>query len=461
MSLNLPAMLNLPPKLLPMITEFNTYRYLLLEGGRGSAKTQSAARFLLFLGGERKLRIVCGREIQNTIEESVHAVLKDLIEEYKLPYVVQARKITHKITGTTFTFKGFRDQGSVNIKGLEGVDIVWIDEAQSITKKTLDTLVPTIRKAQARIFFTMNRYLDDDEVPAFCYGRPDSMCIEINYNENPHCPQSIKIEAQTLKERSERDYNHIYLNVPLATASDYLFNYKKMQEAFKITPFGHTMFARRVMGIDFAAQGDDQCVATILDRVSNQHWQVFNQVAWDESDSMVSIGRIVTYIGEFKPDVSILDVGGMGHVVYNRLTELGYDIKRFDGAAANDGLVDKKHYINARANAYYNLKDWFDRGALVLPDTMNDTVTELKKIKMKFHSNGRRAIEPKKDMKKELGFSPDRADSLMMAAWGATHYLDSTFSSDTPKASGNNITRVNKSNRTARSTNRSPRARHR
>src|SRR5688572_4569027 len=114
--LNLPEILNIPPKLLPMITDFNKYRNCLLEGGRGGAKSHAVGRFLLFLGEERQLRIFCGREIQANIDESVYALLKDLIAEYNLAYDVLAKEIRHKWSGTVFKFKGFREQGNVSVK---------------------------------------------------------------------------------------------------------------------------------------------------------------------------------------------------------------------------------------------------------------------------------------------------------------------------------------------------------
>lgn len=419
--LKLPKLLDIPPKLYLMITTFNDYRYLLLEGGRGSAKTHSIARFLLYLGDLYKLRIVCGREFQNSIEESVYTVLKDIIEEYNLNYEVTAKKIIHRTTGTTFTFKGFRDQNRVNIKGLEGVDILWIDEAQSVTKTTLEIIIPTIRKDNAKLIFTMNRFMDDDAVPDFLEGRQDCLHIQINYFENPYCPMSIKIEAEELKRKSEREYEHIYLGVPLQSADDILFNYKTLSDAFKIVPFGETAYPQRVIGIDFAAQGNDQCVASILDRKTNQHWELSEQIAWDEADAMISVGRIVDIIGQYKPTASILDVGGMGHVVWNRLQEIGVNIQRFDGATVEG--VDTKHYVNARANGYYQLKDWFENGFLKINETDSDLIRELKKIRMKFRSDGRRLLQAKVDMKKDMGYSPDRADSLMMAVWCACKYL--------------------------------------
>ena len=339
-SLNLPLILQVPPKLFPIITDFNDYLYFLLEGGRGSAKSHTVGRFLLYLGEQRKLRIVCGREIQANIEESVHALLSDLIAEHNLAYDIFKHEIRHKTSGTVFKFKGFREQGNVSVKGLEGVDILWLDEAQSITKPTLDIILPTIRKANARIFFTMNRFMREDAVPEQMIGNPDCLHITINYFENPYCPLNPKIQAENMKLKSERDYNHIWLGHPLAQADDYLFNFEKLVASHSIQPFGEFPKKQRVLAIDFAAQGNDQCVATVLDRASNQHWKVTERLPWDEPDTMVSIGKIVALIGQFKPDITILDIGGMGKVVYDRLLELGLNIIPFDGGST-DGVDTK------------------------------------------------------------------------------------------------------------------------
>lgn len=425
----------MPPKLLPMVTDFNQYSIFLLEGGRGSAKSHSAGRFLLFLGEQRKLRIVCGREIQANIEESVYTLLKDLISQYNLAYTVFAHKIVHKTSGTVFTFKGFREHGSVSIKGLEGVDILWIDESQSITKPTLDVIMPTIRKVGARIFFTMNRYLRDDAVPDFCAGLPECLHIKINYFDNPFCPLSLKVQAENMKLKSMRDYRHVWLGEPLAQADDYLFNFDKLHAAFDVKDFGDMFGKQRVLAIDFAAQGNDQCVGTVLDRMSNQHWKMTERIPWDEPDTMVSVGRIVNMIGEFKPQVTMLDVGGMGKPVYDRLIEIGLSITPFDGGTT-DG-IDTVHYGNKRAEAYYLLKDWFDQGFLMIDKQRDgEVVRQLEKIRMKYRSNGVRMIQSKVDMKKDLGYSPDDADSLMMAVWGAARHMSGAANTISGKSAG-------------------------
>ena len=440
--LSLPKILSMPEKIKPVITSLNKYELFLLEGGRGSGKSQSVARLILYLGEARKLRIVCGREIQANIEESVYALLKDLITDYDLAYEVMARKIKHRWSGTEITFKGFREQGSVSVKGLEGVDLLWIDEAQSITKPTLDIIMPTIRKDNAKVFFTMNRFLREDAVPEYCIKRPECMHIQVNYFDNPFCPLSLKNQAQTMKERSMRDYKHIWLGEPLAQADDYLFNFDKLHQSLVTKPFGEFPYRQRVLGIDFAAQGNDLCVATVLDRTSNQHWSLTERIPWDEPDTMVSIGKIVNITGKTKPNVTILDVGGMGKPVYDRLIEIGMDIIPFDGGTTKG--IDIKHNANKRAAAYSLLKDWFDSEFLCISEDDKDVINELERIKMKYRSNGARVIQSKQDMKKELKYSPDNADSLNMAVWGAVHHLDSS-SANLISNAGKNVTRKSNS----------------
>ena len=148
--IELPEILDIPEKLIPVMTDFNKYDYFLIEGGRGGGKSQSIARIILWISEQRRVRVCCGRETQATISDSVYKIFNDLISDYDLNFTVKSNKIVHNLTGSSIIFKGFREQGRVNIKGLEGIDILWIDEAQAITKSTLDVIIPTIRKKSKR-----------------------------------------------------------------------------------------------------------------------------------------------------------------------------------------------------------------------------------------------------------------------------------------------------------------------
>jgi phage terminase large subunit len=442
--LDLPAILNLPPKLLPVITEFDKYRYFLLEGGRGSAKSQSVGRFLLYLNEHYKLRTVCGREVQTNIDESVHALLKDLITKNTLSYRVLEKEIRHLVSGSEIGFRGFRDVGGkTNVRGMEGVDILWIDEAQQVSQRTVADVIPTVRKDNAKVIFSMNRFMRNDPAYEFCVGRKDCLHIHIDYFDNPFCPLSIKHEAEVLKNKNMKEYRHIYLGEPLAQADDYLFNIEKLHASFDITPFGETFGRQRVMGIDFAAQGNDMCVATILDRVTNVHWRLTERISWGEPDTTVSVGKIINLIGQYKPDIVTLDVGGSGHNVHCDLTAAGLVVHRFDGGSTQN--VDVAHYVNQRAEGYYTAKEWFDHGWLIIDRKDIEVINELEKIKMKWRSDGRRIIEEKVKMKKEIGHSPDNADSLMMAVYGAVKYLGK--SSNSRASTATEIKRKSGSNR--------------
>lgn len=230
-ALKLPTILNIPPKLFPLIFDFNKYSLFLIEGGRGSAKTHSVGRFILYLGEQRKIKVCCGRVIKDSVKHSVLALFKDLIDEFKLDYDVSENQIVHRKTGSVIFFKGFREQEIVNIKGLEGVDILWIDEAETVTKRAVDVIVPTIRKPNSKIIFTMNRYVKSDAVYQHCVSRSNCLHIHINYFENPFCPQKLIDEAEECKRLNMADYNHIWLGLPLEQGTNYLVASDRIEAA--------------------------------------------------------------------------------------------------------------------------------------------------------------------------------------------------------------------------------------
>lgn len=416
--IELPQILNLPPKLLPFLLNIGKYRYYLADGGRGSGKSQAFARIILYICEKRKVRVCCGRETQNSIEESVYRLLVDLIKAFGLNFRILSNKIIHNQTGSEIIFKGFRENGVENTKGMEGFDIVWVDEAQTLTKRTIDVVIPTIRKPKSVVWFSMNRFVRNDPVFEFCMGRPNCLHVHIDYFENPFCTQELIDEADICKRLNEKDYRHIWLGEPMEQASDYLFNAAKLEKMKNIVPFGDMFMPQRVMGIDFAAQGNDLSVATVLDRVGQTYWRVISQEAWSEPDAMVSIGKIVDLIGQYHPTAASLDVGGMGYVVFNRLQELGIRINPFNGAE-QEGVPPE--YGNTRAWGYYTLNEYINNEWIIMNSP--ETVKELMDIRFKYKSNGERLIMSKDDMRKQGIHSPDRADSLMMAVFCIKRFI--------------------------------------
>lgn len=190
------------------------FRYKVAHGGRGSAKSWSFARALLIQGAQKKLRILCTREVQKTVKDSVHKLLSDQIEKMGLGsfYEVLETIIRGK-NGTEFLFAGLANQTSDSLKSLEGIDRVWCEEAHSISKKSWDVLIPTIRAPESEIWVTFNPVLDTDET----YRRfvlqppPNSMVVEVNYHDNPWFPAVLEAERIHCKATETEDtYNNIW-----------------------------------------------------------------------------------------------------------------------------------------------------------------------------------------------------------------------------------------------------------
>lgn len=198
--------IEIPQKLLPL---FQPKRYKVIHGGRGSAKSWSVARALVSIGATKPIRVLCARETQKSIQESVHRLLKDQIESLGLDqfYTIQENKILGT-NGTEFTFAGIRQQGVFNLKSYEGTDICWVEEAQVVTKKSWDVLIPTIRKPGSEIWVTFNPELDTDETFSRFVVRPpeESIVIQMNWQDNPWFPPELDKERRQWLDRDPVGY---------------------------------------------------------------------------------------------------------------------------------------------------------------------------------------------------------------------------------------------------------------
>lgn len=178
---------------------FKPSRYKVAYGGRGSAKSWSIARALLILGASKRLRILCVREVQKSIKDSVHKLLKDQMSELNLGEKYQAFDTEIRgHDGTEFIFTGLSNQTKESIKSYEGVDIVWAEEAHAISKESWDILIPTIRKENSEIWVSFNPELDTDEtyVRFVVNSPPDCVSVFINYQDNPWFPEVLEKERQ-------------------------------------------------------------------------------------------------------------------------------------------------------------------------------------------------------------------------------------------------------------------------
>jgi phage terminase large subunit len=191
---------------------FSPSRYKVLYGGRGSGKSWGVARALLVTGIQKPTRVLCARELQNSITDSVHALLADQIKSMKLEefYEIQNTVIYGK-NGTEFLFAGLK-HNITKIKSIEGIDICWVEEAQTVSKSSWDTLNPTIRKEASEIWITFNPELDTDETyKRFVVHPPSNSVVQkVNWSDNPWFPKVLKDEKDDLKERDLDAYLNVW-----------------------------------------------------------------------------------------------------------------------------------------------------------------------------------------------------------------------------------------------------------
>lgn len=191
---------------------FKPSRYKVLMGGRGGGKSHSIAKALLVQGMERKHRILCARELQTSISDSVHKLLADQIADLGLAsfYEVQ-RSAIYGRNGTEFLFAGLRHNIN-SIKSMEGITRVWIEEAQTVSKASWDTLIPTIRAVGSEVWISFNPQLDTDETFVRFVKNPPPDCIvqRVNWSDNPWFPDVLRQEMETLRERDHDAYLWIW-----------------------------------------------------------------------------------------------------------------------------------------------------------------------------------------------------------------------------------------------------------
>ncbi len=191
---------------------FRPKRYKVAYGGRGSGKSFTFTDALIVRALTEKVRVLCAREFQNSISDSVHRLLSKRIEDLGLSayFTIQRDTIT-STNGSEFTFKGLR-HNSESIKSTAGINICWIEEAQTISQESLDILIPTIREPHSEIWMTMNPRLESDPVYKLFIANehPDAYLFKVNYTENIHFPAVLEAERRLMLERDPALYKHVW-----------------------------------------------------------------------------------------------------------------------------------------------------------------------------------------------------------------------------------------------------------
>jgi phage terminase large subunit len=193
---------------------FQPWRFKVLRGGRASVKSWSIAQALVIVGSYRKLQVLCAREYQSSIRESVHKLLANTIERLKLSSVYDVQQAgIYGPGGTQFAFVGLSDKTAENLKSYEDFDVAWVEEARNTTQRSWNILRPTIRKDGSEIWISFNPELDTDPVWKMFVEDPPpgTFSIELNWRDNIWFNAVLEAERQDAQRKlSKVEYDNIW-----------------------------------------------------------------------------------------------------------------------------------------------------------------------------------------------------------------------------------------------------------
>jgi phage terminase large subunit len=310
--------------LLPSAFQFlwQTPRFLVAYGGRASAKSWSIARVLLSLAYERKLRVLCCREIQSSVRESAYRLLADQVQMLQLEdhFDIRADSIFGR-NGSEFIFEGLRYNIS-RLRSLEGVNICWVEEAQAVSERSWEDLIPTIRKRGSRFFISFNPMTPDDPVARRFVesGRTDVIAQKVSWRDNPYLSPEVEAERVWL-ERTDMDaYRHVWEGEPRTVSDALILKGKYQVEPFAVDP----AWAGPYHGLDYGFSRDPsaavRCYIDDSSRVlyiDREYWALgadIDALPGALEAAISGISRYVVYADSARPEsTSYLARNGIAH----------------------------------------------------------------------------------------------------------------------------------------------------
>lgn len=422
-------------------------RNRVLVGGRASSKSWDAAGFACFLADNYKLRVLCVRQFQNRISESVYALLKIQIERFGLSprFDVQRDKI-YSSTGSEFMFYGLW-RSIDEIKSLESIDILWIEEAHNLTEDQWKVLEPTIRKAGSQVWVIFNPKLATD----FAYKRfvvnppPNTIVRKINYDENPFLSDTMLKIIDAARAEDPDEFDHIYGGEPMQDDDGVIIKRSWIMAAIDAhKALGFTGDGRKRLGFDIADSGADKC-ATV-----NTHGSlVLDCDMWKaaEDELLKSCTKVYHKARELGADITYdsIGVGASAGAKFGEINEANPTAQRVKYAKFNAGgavwrpesfytqqTKNRDMFSNIKAQAWWLLADRFrntfnavrngekfDTDQLISLSSdllhLELLIDELSTPRRHYDANGRVKVESKQDLAKRGVASPNIADAIVMA----------------------------------------------
>lgn len=358
---------------------------------------------------EPGLRIVCLREVQNSIKDSVHQLMSDWVQKLGLGafFEITRDEIRGK-NGSQCIFRGMKDQNAETIKSLEGVTIAWFEEAQTCSQRSLDLLRPTIRAPESELWFTWNPRHKTDPVDMFLrHTSPDNaIVVKANYSDNSLFPDELEAERLIDIDGDEARYRHIWEGDYEELSDSQLISSKIVADAMErqVEAFRHDEV---VMGVDVARYGKDETVIAFRRGrdARSEPWKTYTKL-----DTMETAARVAAEYTRVNPDALFVDETGVGAGVVDRLRQLGFPVRAVNFGSKPDGLVEART-ANKRAEMWVRMREWLKGGAIPNDRQLE---AELTSLEYKHDSNNAILLEKKEDMAKRGVPSPDRADALAL-----------------------------------------------
>jgi len=431
---------------------FSPKRYKVMEGGRGSAKSRSAAVALVLRATSEPTRALCTRELQHSISESVHKLLDDTVHRlgYSNFYSVTKTHIKCR-NGSEFLFSGIKN--NVNkIKSMENIDVCWCEEAEAITEDSWLILTPTIRADNSEIWVVFNAY--DTQDPTYqryispyraqlevdgIYTDEHVSVVRMNYADNPWFPEELRYEMEKMKHEHFRDYLHVWMGEPVGASDNCIIDPLWVRAAIDShIKLGFKARGIKSIGFDPADGGTDSKAYCVRYGSVVTHCK-----AWYDGDISDAIAIVFDLAKELAITDIVYDGVGVGAAVKQDVNlhqgRKEYEIKAFLGNDTPENPLElykddrAMHDVfrNLRAQKIWFLRDRFENtykavekgeymdpeGLISLSSDMeglDQLVSELSRVERKHgaSNNNMIQIESKKDMKARGLKSPGLFDSL-------------------------------------------------
>ncbi len=381
------------------------WRTMLIYGGRYSLKSHTVARALLIRAMQEKTRVLAARELQTSIADSSHKLLADLIAEYGwTDFLVQRDTIINTENGSEFIFKGLRNN-TQNIKSLEGVDVAWVDEAQMISKASIDVLTPTIRKEGSQIIWTMNRLNELDPVYAEYALNPRDDCVVLNLNYDVAekygwVPKVIMDEILYDKENNPELYSHKWLGLPMNQVDNAIISRDAVLGAMQREIEAEGAIE---IGCDVARMGNDR-----TEIVKRQGLKEIARETYTKLRTTEVVEKIKMMADNDKSVLIKVDDTGVGGGVTDELKRDGFNVMPINFGSKS---TDPNKYTNLISEMWFGIQSVM--GEMQLTQD-NDLLMELSNRAWKMDAKGRRAVESKDEYKKRGYRSPDKADATIL-----------------------------------------------